>query len=36
MNEKAGFEIILKRCKHMTYLTVRTISMIAISVVNNF
>ena len=28
MDEKASFEIILKRCKHMTRVTVRTISMI--------
>ena len=27
MNEKAGFEIILKRCEHVTCVTVRTISM---------
>ena len=28
MNEKACFEIILKRCEHVTCVTVRTISMI--------
>ena len=28
MDEKASFEIILKRCEHMTRVTVKTISMI--------
>ena len=28
MNEKVGFEIILKRCEHMTHITMKTISMI--------
>ena len=27
MNEKAGFEIILKRCEHVTYVIKRTFSM---------
>ena len=35
MNEKAGFEIILKRCEHVTYGTVRTTSMIIISMIIN-
>ena len=34
MNEEAGFEIILKRCEHVTYITVKTISSrIAISLI---
>ena len=35
MDEKAGFEIILRRCEHVTYLTVRTISIITISIITN-
>ena len=35
MNEKAGFEIILKRCEHVTYGTARTTSMIIISMIIN-
>ena len=35
MNEKAGFEIILKRWEHVTYATVRSISMIIISMIIN-
>ena len=35
MNQKAGFEIILKRCDHVTYATVRTISMVVISMITN-
>ena len=33
MNEKAGLKRILKRSKHVTYVTVRTISTITISLV---
>ena len=33
MNEKAGFEIVLKSQKHVTYVAVRTISMITISMI---
>ena len=35
MNEKAGFKIISKICEQMTYVTVRTISMIIISMITN-
>ena len=35
MNQKAGLEIILKRCKNTKYVTGRTISMIAISMITN-
>ena len=35
MNEKAVFEIRLTRCEHVTYLKVRTISMITISMITN-
>ena len=35
MSEKADFEIILRRCKHVTYVTVRTISMITIGMITN-
>ena len=35
MNEKADFEVILKRWEHVTYATVRTISMIIISMIIN-
>ena len=35
MNQKAGLEIILKRCKNAKYVTGRTISMIAISMITN-
>ena len=35
MNERAGFEIILKRWEYVTYATVRSISMIIISVIIN-
>ena len=35
MNEKAVLEIILKICEHMTYVTVRTISMITIGIITN-
>ena len=34
MNEKADFEIIFKKCEHVTYVTARTISMI-INMINN-
>ena len=33
MNEKAGFEIILKRWEHVTYATVISISMIMVSMI---
>ena len=35
MNEKAGFNIILKRCEHVTYRTVRATIMIIISMIIN-
>ena len=35
MNQKAGLEITLKRCKNAKYVTGRTISMIAISMITN-
>ena len=35
MNQKAGFEIILKRCDHVTYVTVRKIIMVVISMITN-
>ena len=35
MNEKADFEIILKRWEHVAYATVRTITMIIISMIIN-
>ena len=35
MDEKAGFEIILRRCEHVTYVTVTTISIITISIITN-
>ena len=35
MNQKAGFEIIVKKCKHVTYITIKTISMITISMITN-
>ena len=35
MNQKAGFEIILERYEHVTYVRVRAISMITISMINN-
>ena len=35
MKEKAGLEIILKKCEHVTYVKERTISMITISVITN-
>ena len=33
MNEKVGFEIILKMCEDVTFVTVRTISMITITMI---
>ena len=33
MNEKAGFEIILKSCKHVTHVAVGTMSMITIRMI---
>ena len=33
MNQKAGFEVVLRRCEHVIYVTVRTISMITISMI---
>ena len=35
MDEKAGFEIILKRWEHVTCVTVRTICIIKISMITN-
>ena len=35
MDEKVGFEIILKRCEHVAYVTVRMIRMITISIIAN-
>ena len=35
MNEKTGFEMILKRCEHVVYAAVRTIGIITISVITN-
>ena len=35
MDERAGFEIIIKRCEYMTCVTVRTINMITISMRTN-
>ena len=35
MNEKAGFEIILKKGEHVRYATARSISMIKISMIIN-
>ena len=35
MDEKAGFEIKLKRCEHVTCVTVRTICIISISMITN-
>ena len=28
MNQKAGFEITVKKCEHVTYIAIKTISMI--------
>ena len=36
MNEKADFEVIFKRCcKYVTYVTIRTTSLITISIITN-
>ena len=35
MNEKAGFEIMLKTREHVTHVTVRTTRMITISMIAN-